>query len=325
MSQATATAATAVADSEARALRQALGQYATGVAVVTARCAGTAYAMTINSFSAVSLDPPLVSWAIRRASARLSHFVGAEHFAVNVLAADQVAISKQFAKGDVEAFDPAQWREGQGGAPVLRGALAQFECVRECVYEGGDHEIIIGRVVSHQVHEGNPLVFSQGRYALTQEFAYPATTTATCAASVPAWDASVPLMPLLRQAHQHLSDAMEVHRRELDLTVISARVLTLLEAAATSAPSLERQVGTGNLALEDALVELGRHGLIEPTQGLYAITEAGRRRRATYTERARALYATCLADYSNEEKALFTKMLKHLCDVNIAVQPTSQT
>lgn len=317
-------AAASAADTEARALRRTLGQYATGVAVVTAHQAGHSFGMTINSFSAVSLDPPLVSWAIRRSSARLPHFVSAEHFAINVLAQDQVIVSKQFATGEA-TFEDGSWDAGAGGAPLLRGAIARIECVRECVYEGGDHQIILGRVVAHTTQDGRPLVFSQGRYAVTQEFAEPAAAPgAACSSNAAGWDSSVPLMPLLRRAHQRLSNSLEVHRRELDLTVISARVLSLLGERAVAAADLERGANTDALALGDALVELMRQRCIESSGAAYVITEEGRHRRAALTGRARELYAACFSRYSLEEKAMFTKMLKHLCDFEFEVAVNTQ-
>src|SRR5690606_12602511 len=99
-----------------------------------------------NSFSALSLDPPLILWSIRRESGSLPVFREASHFAVNVLAAHQVELSNLFSKSDSDKFGLSEWTPGQGGAPLLGGTIAQLECSLEEILEGGDHLIIVGRV-----------------------------------------------------------------------------------------------------------------------------------------------------------------------------------
>ncbi len=146
-------------------LRRAMGLFATGVTVVTA-CApdGQLQGVTANSFSTVSLDPPLVLWSLARRARSFAQFEAAPHFAVNVLGAEQIALSRHFAAARSDKLAGIAHALGHGGCPVLAGALAHFECTRESVVDGGDHVIFIGRVLRASFREGDPLIFSAGRY-----------------------------------------------------------------------------------------------------------------------------------------------------------------
>ena len=117
--------------------------------------------MTVNSFSSVSLDPPLIAWSLAKRSGRYAPFVGACHFAVNVLGATQSDIASGFAR-DAAEFDPSCWSRGEFDVPILETALACFECTREVLHEGGDHTIIIGRVEYATLGSGAPLLFYGG-------------------------------------------------------------------------------------------------------------------------------------------------------------------
>ena len=162
---------------DGRAFRRCLGQFATGVTVMTAQHGQDRAGMAVNSFAALSLEPPLVLWSIRRNSGSLPVFVGASHFAVNVLAGDQMEVANLFATPGIDKFATATWSPGCTGSPVLAGTIATMECAREQVLEGGDHLIVIGRVLHFARYGGEPLLFAQGRYALGQD--HPAAVRAT--------------------------------------------------------------------------------------------------------------------------------------------------
>ena len=132
---------------DTRLFRDALGRFATGVAVVTAREEGgvTPVGITVNSFASVSLDPPLVLWSVARSSARHRHFVSATAFAIHVLRADQIGLAKRFT-GSGAGFEGLDLRFNAADVPLIDPVLARFECVTEAMHEGGDHTIIIGRV-----------------------------------------------------------------------------------------------------------------------------------------------------------------------------------
>ncbi|MEU5869143.1 MULTISPECIES: flavin reductase family protein [unclassified Nonomuraea] len=156
-----------------RSLRDAFGQFATGVAVITTATAdGERAGVTVNSFTSVSLDPPLLLWCLskRAPSARL--FLRAGRFAVNVLAAGQGHLSRRFAAPAADKFAGVELVPGTP-LPVLAGTLAGFVCRTERVHDGGDHHILVGAVERHQRTGGEPLVFHSGRY---REF-WPEMTT----------------------------------------------------------------------------------------------------------------------------------------------------
>ncbi|HEX7690695.1 MAG TPA: flavin reductase family protein [Burkholderiaceae bacterium] len=146
-------------------LRRALGRFVTGVTIVTCRDAeGRPVGLTANSFNALSLDPPLVLWSLRRASGSIEAFSTASHFAVNVLSQDQIELSRRFARPSHARFDEGIWRDGQGGAPVLAGCVAVFECRRHSHHEAGDHLLFIGEVERIGGSAEAPLVYHAGHY-----------------------------------------------------------------------------------------------------------------------------------------------------------------
>jgi 3-hydroxy-9,10-secoandrosta-1,3,5(10)-triene-9,17-dione monooxygenase reductase component len=152
------------------ALRAALGRFATGVTIVT--CTGPDGApvgLTANSFTALSLDPPLVLWSLRRASASLAAFEAAPHFAVNVLAETQVDLSRRFASPQADKFGEGAWGPGLGGAPVLAGCAAVFECEVASRQVAGDHVLFIGRVLRLADLSVAPLLFQGGHYRMLGE------------------------------------------------------------------------------------------------------------------------------------------------------------
>jgi len=146
-------------------LRQALGRFVTGVTIVTCRNdQGEPVGLTANSFNALSLDPPLVLWALRQSSSTIDAFTEASHFAVNVLAADQVDLSRRFARPSSAKFDEGEWTDGQGGAPLLAGCVAVFECRRRSHHAAGDHVLFIGEVERIGGSTATPLVYHAGHY-----------------------------------------------------------------------------------------------------------------------------------------------------------------
>lgn len=152
-----------------RQLRDVFGCFATGVTIITAREKdGTPVGLTANSFSSVSLDPPLILFSLDRGANCASAFAVGEPFIVNVLRHDQQAQSNHFASkvDDKFAGRGTDWVEGENGCPGLKGALASLECTCDSLHDGGDHWIIVGRV-SRAIGDadGAPLLFFRGHYA----------------------------------------------------------------------------------------------------------------------------------------------------------------
>lgn len=125
--------------------------------------------MTVNSFSSVSLEPPLILWCLARSSTALSVFESASHFAVNMLAEDQIDVSNRFASSGTEKFENVDWEKGEGDAPLLKGCAARLQCKTFAQYDGGDHIILIGEVVAYDQSDKPALVYYRGKYAVTGE------------------------------------------------------------------------------------------------------------------------------------------------------------
>ena len=149
-----------------RTLRDALGCFATGVTVVTgAGSDGRPAGLTVNSFTSVSLDPPLLLVCVAKAAASAATLVEATHFAVNVLQTGQQPESIRFSTRDQDRFGNTAWTVGEAGAPILADSLGVFECERFAVHDGGDHHILIGRVAKASFDAGlDPLLYFRGKY-----------------------------------------------------------------------------------------------------------------------------------------------------------------
>lgn len=147
----------------ARAYRNALGAYGTGVCVVTTQTPRGPIAITVNSFSSVSMAPPLVLWCPGKDSLRYDPFVEAEHFAIHVMGEDQLELAQHFARVG-EDFSAVSWQPNREGAPALEQALARFDCRRHACHDAGDHSIVIGEVLQVAAHSGKGLLFKRGQY-----------------------------------------------------------------------------------------------------------------------------------------------------------------
>lgn len=157
-------------DCDPRELRNLLGQFATGVTVITTRTTdGRNVGMTANSFSSVSLDPPLVLWSIARNAPSLADYLSCGHFAINVLGADQHDISGRFARPAPDKFSGVAFKAGEAGVPLLDGVIATLVCRNVTQYEGGDHLIFLGQIEHYRHGGGDPLVFHGGQYRVAAE------------------------------------------------------------------------------------------------------------------------------------------------------------
>ena len=150
---------------DSQRFRRALGTFTTGVTIVTTvDAAGADVGMTANSFNSLSLTPPMVLWSLGHSSTNYATFLGAEHFAVHILAADQDLLATRFSQRGIDRFAGLALDRGHGGVPLLDGASARFECRTVHRYEGGDHVIFVGEVLGFEHCEKDPLVFKAGRF-----------------------------------------------------------------------------------------------------------------------------------------------------------------
>ena len=154
---------TASSEFTSRDLRTALGKFATGVTVVTTAGEDGPVGVTVNSFSSVSLDPPLILWSLARTSSRLPVFEQASHFAVHVMNHQQEDLCRAFSR-DARAFDSLVMRQNQKNIPIIEDCLACFVCTRHAVHAGGDHLIFVGRVEAVSLTHTDPLIFFDSNF-----------------------------------------------------------------------------------------------------------------------------------------------------------------
>lgn len=297
---------------DARAFRRCLGQFTTGVTVVTASNGDRLAGMAVNSFAAVSLTPPLVLWSIRRESGSALDFLQAGHYAVSVLSDLQVELSQLFGSAHPERFERARWQAGLHGAPLIEGALAHFECRLEQVIEGGDHLILLGRVERYARFEGAPLLFTQGAYGMAQELPAPAASQPSASASTAAEQGEAGLLRELINASQRLSHDFDSHRQALGLTIPTARLLNSLSDGACCADELAHATFLEQDEIADGLNALDRLGLVRSDGGRLELSPAGRDRRAAIAASADGYMKTRLNGLAESDIAAFRRVLKAL-------------
>jgi 3-hydroxy-9,10-secoandrosta-1,3,5(10)-triene-9,17-dione monooxygenase reductase component len=150
------------------AFRRAMGQFATGVTVITVQHGDHIHGMTANAFSSVSLDPPLVLFCVTRTARMATLLTDAPGFAINILADTQQEVSRQFAGANKEHLEKTVALHRGPVAPLIDGCLVSLSCLTEAMHDGGDHWIVVGRVVAIHEHpeaaDADPLVFFRSRY-----------------------------------------------------------------------------------------------------------------------------------------------------------------
>jgi flavin reductase (DIM6/NTAB) family NADH-FMN oxidoreductase RutF/DNA-binding HxlR family transcriptional regulator len=260
---------------DVRAFRTCLGHYATGVAVVAASHGGTRCGMTINSFSALSLAPPLVMWSIRNESSARDLFLAAAHFSVNILAADQIEVSGRFAKSSGDPFDAGGWTSGANGEPMLGQVAARLLCRRYQSISAGDHTILIGEVTSFEHFDRSPLLFVQGEYRVST----PHPMGRPMAASNDTAQAlgSASMMRLLYSLSERWMDEFDLDRATSNLSRSQSRTLAWLSEGPKTAEELGANIGISAALLDEDIGHLLALGYIQPaaSQG-YELTSRGR-------------------------------------------------
>ena len=150
---------------DAREIRNVMGHFATGVTVITTKDkAGKPFGLTVNSFTSLSLNPPLVVVCIDTTVDCYSCFDESKVFAVNVLSENQEELSRRFATKGIEKFEGIKWHMGESGSPLLDGVIGSVECKVVHSYEGGDHTIFLGEILTATAKGDRPLLFFKGKY-----------------------------------------------------------------------------------------------------------------------------------------------------------------
>lgn len=298
---------------DTRAFRRALGNFATGVTVVTAADAsGRKVGVTANSFNSVSLDPPLILWSIEKRSTSHAVFEAATHFAVNVLAADQIDLSNNFARPREDRFAEIEYQAGAGGAPVLADCSARFECEKYQQVDGGDHWIMIGKVVAFDDCGRSPLLYHQGAYSMV----LPHTRMTRREEGQPASShfqgrLSHNLYYLMTQALRAYQASYQPRQLSTGLRTSEARMLMVLENdAGLSLAELQREVAMPVREIEEAVNNLKRKALVRDDQERVKLTPKGIDETESLWTIAREQQDKVFSQFSDEQLETFKTVLK---------------
>lgn len=299
-----------------RMFRRCLGQYGTGVAIITAQGDDRRAAVTVNSFSSVSLDPPLILWSIARTSRSFAIFTGGGHFAVNILSSKQMDVSRHFSSKLEDKFADAAWAPGVHGSPLIDGCLAHLECKTHSVVDGGDHVIVIGLVTRARRFEGTPLLFSQGQYSVAEPHPDASPTPETSGAS-PDTTSQTTIVSQIFEAHNLLSSVFDEHRRAEGVDISVARVLACLyDADGLKADQVSSATFLGQRDTEDAINALISRQLLTNNQGHLSLTPAGRQVREAIWKRWQEFQKAQVAAIPDAELKSTIRTLSILIDQN---------
>lgn len=282
-------------DIDPKALRRALGNFATGVTIITARAPdGTRVGVTASSFNSLSMDPPLILWSSMKEAKSCAAFEAASHFAVNILAADQLDMSNHFARQQLDKFAGIEWEEGIGGAPLFPGCAGRFQCETYDKLDGGDHWIFVGRVIAFDDFGRSPLCFHQGSYGVI--FNHPDTipkATDLPSAELHRGRTGNHTFFLMLRAVRAYQERYRPKLKTVGLSLLEARMLQVLnDLAGLTVEALVDHMHTPPDEARAALQTLMAGGLVEKGNGGYSLTEAGQ---------TKAHQIWCLADAHSEE------------------------
>ncbi len=296
---------------DTRAYRRALGHFATGVTIITANSGSHLGSLTANSFSSVSLDPPLIQWALGKSSHSLSVFESAGHFVVNVLAADQSDLASHFARSGGEKFAGIPWAPGIGESPMLPGVAAVFECSRHSMIEAGDHYIVIGKVERFARYDRPLLLFANGRFGLAVDFPAAPKESGNPGAGE---ETRETMLGLLWDAFSNMSKGFQAERDAEGLSINQGRILSIIERhpdAGTEIISSKAFVSPP--AVEESIAVLAELGFISRRPGGgCAVTASGLERVLSLRRRAAAFEAHQLRHLSTQDLEVARRVLKVL-------------
>lgn len=306
-------AAVAKVGFDPREFRSALGQFATGVTVVTAPDGEGSYVgTTASSFNSVSVDPPLILWSIDNGARSLPAYEKAEYFVVNILAADQVTLSNHFARQQSDKFSTVEFDLNPQGVPALRDCSAYFHCKTRYMYEGGDHTIIVGEVVQYDNNNRDGLLFHQGRYSISD--VHPAAAKPDVEETLEPPEKSFAanyLHYLVGRCFSQLIDKLDKLLEKQDITQNEYRVLASFSGLSSAdQATLEEYTLLPAELLLPVLRSLEQRGLLGSDKQLYTLSDAGQGLVMPLMALAKSNEADMLAAFSAEDAQRFKQMLK---------------
>lgn len=302
-------------DIDPRAFRRALGNFATGVTIVTAQNGeGVKVGVTASSFNSLSLDPPLILWSSLKEARSCAIFEQASHFAVNVLAADQMEMSNHFARQQEDKFAAVEWEEGIGGAPIFPNCAARFQCQIYDKVDGGDHWIFVGKVIGFDDFGRSPLCFHQGSYSLVYNYPDSSGSAGEDVSDIAAGErTSNHIFFMMLKAVRAYQASYQPKLEALGMRLIESRSLLMLQdqpgldaeglVIHANAPITEVQAGLNNLI---------QQGLITKSGDGYALSAAGQEKAGQVWDIADAHAVEVFRDVDDDTVAGFKSVLQQI-------------
>jgi len=307
--------ATSQTEFDPKDFRRALGNFATGVTIVTARAPdGTNVGVTASSFNSLSMDPPLVLWSSIKETPSCKLFEEASHFAVNVLASDQMDMSNHFARQQDDKFDGVEWEEGIGGAPIFPHCAGRFQCETYDKLDGGDHWIFVGRVLSFDDNGRSPLCFHQGSYSMV--FSHPETYPNAENDATKNGDqgrmGNHEFFLMLRAVRAY-QERYRPKLASLELNLSESRMLLVLnDIPGLGAEELAVHAHSPVVEAREALLGLAGRGMVVASGNGYVITDLGRTKADQCWNIAEEHAKATFKRFSPAEVDTFTNVLRQL-------------
>lgn len=301
---------------DVKAFRRALGNFATGVTIMTAQnAAGERVGVTANSFNSVSLDPALILWSIDKNSSSFSVFEQASHFAVNILSATQIDLSNQFARRGEDKFAAVEFGLGDVGSPLFKNCSAAFECEKYDILEGGDHWIILGKVVNFHDYGRSPLLYHQGAYSAV--LPHPSLNMkAELGEDIFPGRLYHNMYYLLTQAVRAYQNDYQPKQLASGFRTSEARLLLVLESKTVlNKTELLHEVAMPIREIDQATEILAQKGLLIDEGDHYVLTAAGNAAAQMLYHIAESHQTDVFQKYTADERELFKKMLKDLIGI----------
>ncbi|WP_404302798.1 flavin reductase [Alicycliphilus denitrificans] len=298
--------------------RQALGMFATGVTIVTTTAPdGTPVGVTANSFNSVSIDPPLVLWSLAKNARSLEAFTSGAHWNVHILAQEQEALSNLFARAGEDKFGQQQLEPGVSDAPLLPGCSARFQCKTMFQYDGGDHTIFVGEVLSYDRTQRPPLLYVTGQYALASRKALAVSTEPQADTAASLYSENL-LGYLLGRAHYQFLGGIRAQLNERGLSDADFFVLSLLSVRAPLAGAdIAAHIAYTGIDVGAVLLQqLCDRGLLQKKErDAYVLTFSGRDSILHVIAAAKAEEADVVERMGEAEAALLRNLLKQFIRV----------
>lgn len=309
------TASVNITDLNQRAFRRALGNFATGVTIITARSPeGVNVGVTASSFNSLSMDPPLVLWSSIKESPSCAIFESASHFAVNILASDQLDMSNHFARQQEDKFAGVEWEEGIGGVPIFSGCAGRFQCETYDKVDGGDHWIFIGKVIAFDDFGSPPLCFHQGSYSMI--FSHPGSTPKADEGAVNGTSGGRMGNHgffLMLQAVRAYQDRYQPKLETLGLSLVESRTLLVMnDLSGLNAEQLGVHVNSPLQEIDEALANLSVRGMVAASGDGYTLTDDGQTKANQCWDLADAHAVETFKNFSDEKVDNFKDVLREV-------------